>query len=342
MSYLKYLLLVVLIAFPLSASAQAPAPDVLDAGQTDLSADELTGYYDLRDRSSYVQVTNIASGTLCIHVQVFQNDRGCSEIDFEDELTANDTVVYDLDNIVKNNGNPVPANLNDDSYGYVAVSAFQCGTNPPNDDGLADDSLIGNVRILDDAGYEYRYNMIGEADGEDGPQNPAIIHRGGGPLPVGNPVIRFNTVDGSNQADIVGYVYQVNRDLAGNSGGFDDRVRNISQGATFSVFQVDENEERLSCDVKNFACGGVMNYGINDDFGASRGNNLLCEGGGLIPGQTHGYISLENASVNDGDTNDNEELEFVCLVGLNNGNGTGSMDECSLQCTDDNNDCVLD
>ena len=107
---------------------------------------------------------------------------------------------------------------------------------------------------------------------------------------------------------------------------------------------LDENEERLSCDQKNFACGAgkTMNYGINEDYQNSRGGPLLCEGAGLLPDQTHGYIYLENATyittIPDG-----REGEFVCMVGINNGNGTGSMDQCQFECFDDpGGDCVPD
>ena len=38
-----------------------------------------------------------------------------------------------------------------------------------------------------------------------------------------------------------------------------------------------------------------------------------------------------------------DATEFVCLVGINNGNGTGSMDSCLYKCADDvgtnPNDC---
>ncbi len=86
-----------------------------------------------------------------------------------------------------------------------------------------------------------------------------------------------------------------------------------------------------------------MNYGINEDYPASRGNNLLCEGAGLSPGQTNGYISLENASAlspldNRPDPED-DSFEFVCLVGLNNGDGTGSMDECRFRCEGGGDNC---
>ncbi|NIP31319.1 MAG: hypothetical protein GTN59_12415 [Candidatus Dadabacteria bacterium] len=83
-----------------------------------------------------------------------------------------------------------------------------------------------------------------------------------------------------------------------------------------------------------------MNYGINEDYPASRGNNLLCEGAGLTPNQTNGYISLENATFLSPVTDDVDEyFEFICMVGLNNENGTGSMDECQVHCIDGPGNC---
>ena len=98
-----------------------------------------------RERDTYIQITNTSDSTITIHVQVFQNDRNCDELNFNDELTANDTVVYDMDNIVKNNGSEVPINLQNDSFGYVVVSIG---------DGSEilrrGEAIIGNFRIVDE------------------------------------------------------------------------------------------------------------------------------------------------------------------------------------------------
>ena len=61
----------------------------LDFMSTDeLSADseEVYAIYDLRDRSSYIQITRVddREEEICIHVQIFQQDKGCVELDFED------------------------------------------------------------------------------------------------------------------------------------------------------------------------------------------------------------------------------------------------------------------
>ncbi|NIP29259.1 MAG: hypothetical protein GTO02_02080 [Candidatus Dadabacteria bacterium] len=335
MKSIRYLIFAFLLLLPLNAFSGIP-PDNLR--HQDLEPEEeLVAYYDLRNRSTYVQVTNVLDNNpLCIHIQIFQQDRDCSELNFNDTLTPNDTVVYNMDNLIRNDGSEVPAELLDDSYGYVVVSAYQCSNNDDDAPGVRD-SIIGNFRIIDDSGYEYRTNMVGNASIDEGGVQVGLDK-------IRDVIIPFNKVDGATHADIVGFVWENDANLNGESLGnsTENRVRNLPRGVTFSVFQVDEDEERLSCDTANFACGTgkIMNYGVNDDFPASRGNNVLCEGGGLAPNQSHGYFSLENASVSDGDQVSNEQFEFTCFVGLNNNNGTGSMDNCSFSCAISDPECI--
>ena len=76
-------------------------------------------------------------------------------------------------------------------------------------------------------------------------------------------------------------------------------------------------------------CGNVMNYGINEEYLNSRGGPLLCPGGSLSDPKG-GFISFENPSNLDGspagsDGNDGNDM-FIGLIGINNGDGTGSMD----------------
>ncbi len=291
------------VAFPLKGFACFPVP----IQDTDLVIDnQLTAPYDLRDRKTYIQVTNdgtLSGPTTRIHIQIFQHDRGCSELNFFDTLTPNDTVVYDLDNLIKNDGSEVPANFLDDSYGYVVIST-------DNNGNLGNKSLIGNFRIIDDSGYEYRSNMSGNAGG-------CFTDFGTSSRRIAN----FNTIDGAKYADVIGYAYE-------REGFVTSTVTNIEEGFSFDIFTFDLDEDPLSCDRRNFACGNVMNYGINEDYPASRENNLLCPGGGLANPQG-GYVSFENASNDDLDGNaiDVEDFDhFIGFIGINNDNGTGSMD----------------
>lgn len=321
MKTLKLLFIALVLGFAVNAFAgPGIVPIEIMVRNTDTFLDDpgeqLNAYYDLRNRKTYIQITHAAAEMpvdVTIHVQIFQHDRGCDELNFNDVLTLNDTVVYDLDNIIRNDGTTAPISLLDDSYGYVVVTAIIPGNPDVRDYPRA---LIGNFRIIDDAGYEYRTNMQNTGNYEPVIPDGISSHY----------ILNFNNVDGANQADIVGFAY---RDIEPNG-----TVINMDEGINFDVFVYDLNEEPLSCDNKNFACGNVMNYGVNDDYGASRGNDVLCEGGGLADPRG-GYISLENATHNvplGGDPYSvylNFDV-FVGYVGINNGNGTGSMDSWIL------------
>ena len=348
MKYYKYILLLFILALPINSFSQPLVQSEVSALSKFSPDNEAFAYYDLRNRKTYIQLTTTDDEDLgddpevCVHIQIFQQDKGCVELDFEDVLTVNDTVIYDMDNIVRNDGSEVPINLDDDSYGYVAFSYYECDDR--GEDGA--DPLLGNFRIIDDTGYEYRMNLFVE-ENEIEILNDDISRN-----IESNVIIPFNTADGARYADIVGFVVEVDRSLSGNldeDDGVEDTVYNEAAGLTFSVFQYDENEEPLSCDQKTIGCGPnvVLNYGINEDYRASRGNNLLCEGAGLNPDQTNGYISLENAfllspieDVDDGGEID--DFEFICMVGLNNNDGTGSMDACRYECIDEDGNCDQD
>ena len=101
--------------------------------------------------------------------------------------------------------------------------------------------------------------------------------------------------------------------------------------SSFSTFVFDLDEEPLSCDQDNFACGNVMYYGINDDYPATKGGPVLCEGGSL-PNPSGGIVSLEDAIQNfpagSSLLDASSELydSFTGYIGITNGDGTGSMD----------------
>lgn len=278
--------------------------------QNDFAVNQISAYYDQRQRKTYLQISNISPNNIRIHIQIFQHDKACDELDFFDELTPNDTVVYDLENIVRNNDSAVPVNLGDDSYGYVVVSdtTLDDGNNSNNIS-----SLIGNFRIVDEAGYEYRTNM---PSANPFFQTTELENRS-------NFIAAFNTIIDAKFADVVGYAFE-----SGDVGMRTATVTNIEEGFSFDIFQLDLSEEPLSCDRRNFACGNVMNYGINEDYQNSKGGPLLCPGGGLAD-PDGGYINFRNGANLDFDGNNPDVGEsdvFVNFIGLNNGDGTGSMD----------------
>ena len=311
MRLVKYLLLALIISLPLTMESFAGPPVNRIAGyaETDTFSttsserhNQLSAYYDLRARQTHIQITNVGLNSVNIHVQIFQHDSNCDELNFFDELTPNDTVVYNLDNLIKNDGSEAPISLQEDSYGYVVItdSAFN---------GFGGVSgIVGNFRIIDETGYEYRSNMV---------TTPRSSPAGDIDITTGNLIANFNTIDGSNWADVVGYAYEGEQ-------GFGSSVTNIDEGFSFDIFVFDMDEEPLSCDRRNFACGNVMNYGINEDYPNSRDQALLCPGGGLANPQG-GFVSFENGANLDITNNDGSDV-FVGFIGLNNANGTGSLD----------------
>ena len=310
MRYLSYLILIITISFSVSSFAGNTSFTYKDTDVVNNS--QLTAYYDLRERNSYIQITHngiFTNENVTIHVQIFQHDRNCDELNFFDTLTLNDTVIYDLDNLVRNDGSEVPASIDSNSYGYVVISTSDINGN------LGAGDIIGNFRIIDDSGYEYRTNMVGPFDSGGVGSVSANSDTN-----IGH-AINFNTINDAKYADIIGYAYQ--REDGGTNF---DTVTNIDEGYSFDIFVYDMDEEPLSCDRRNFACGATMVYGVNEDYPASKGDPLLCPGGGLADPQG-GFVNFVNPNfVGTGVPELPSFLRFIGFIGINNGNGTGSMD----------------
>ena len=173
-SKIKYLLvLAFLLVIPMQAKAGLPIEPI---DQTDTGANRLIYYYDEVGRHTYIQLTNTSDEQVCVHVQVFEANDFCNEVDFDDCLSAGDTNVYDMENLP---GNPDLS----ESYGFVAVS-LESGP---------DFSLIGMFRIIDDNGFEYRTNAAGSED----------------PLAFSElfNILNFNDVTGNNLSDVIGITY---------------------------------------------------------------------------------------------------------------------------------------
>ena len=115
----------------------------------------LTAFFDLRDRESFVQVTNTNGTPLKMHIQIFNVALNCNENNFFDDYTINDTHTYNLRDITTNDGNPSGVVLPDNAYGIVVITPV--GANLE----FLESNLFGNFRILDNSGYEYRTNLSG-------------------------------------------------------------------------------------------------------------------------------------------------------------------------------------
>ncbi len=308
-----------------------PIPD----SDSDYDTDNygLTAFFDLRERESFVQITNTQGSAINLHVQIYDVGNLCNENDFFDAYTVNDTHVYNLRSILTNDGNPSGFVLPDNAFGIVVISPVDTGLN------FLAQNIIGNFRILDNSGYEYRTNMTGWNDAS--PLLNLVDLSA-------NLTFNFSQDAGVVFSDVVGvYVHDP------ENGVGEYNAANVTR--TFVVMDVDIfdlNEVPLSCRDVIFACvepngllvdeilsynggdGGTLEgtnganvasfeYGINEAIPHSRDGEVLCPGNNI----TNGFVSLtvQGIAYPYPDAPGGYALLNV-FVGLNNGNGRGSMD----------------
>ena len=253
---------------------------------------QLYSVVDLRDRESFVQVTNVSESPVTIHVQVFDVSNLCNENNFYDVYTGNDTHIYDMRNLTTNDGNPAGFALPDDAYG-IAVVTVVTGVSGPT---LVNSVLVGNFRIVDNAGYEYRTNMLGIRSLETN-----FVDQ--------NSYFNYNVKGNVTLSDVVGIPLLQDPEAG-------EVIANPQQ--TFAGFDIDIynlDEVPFSCRDITFSCAtDTFEYGINDAIPHSRGKDVLCPSN-VVP---EGFVVLQ--------PEESEFDNFVGYVGLNNGNGRGSMD----------------
>lgn len=324
--YLFSILTIFLLSVPQAFSGGSG--NALDFIESDSSEDGLAAFFDLRDRETYIQVTNTGvdlntdeddNGPVTVHVQIFNVANNCNENDFFDNYTAADTHVYNMRDILRNDGSPSGVVLPEGAYGIVYIAAIDSEGDLNSDA----DMLIGNIRMLDSAGYEYRTNIAADPVGLNNDTN-----FGGNTI-----TLNFNTEGGVTLSDVVGFVYTKNEDageveiadILDNFAGFDVDILNnneVAQSCRNIIFAcVDQNnpllEELLSDNNDGFSASvASFEYGINEAIPHSKGGELLCPGNVT----SEGFVKLEF------DTFLVVDQEFVGYIGLNNGNGRGSMD----------------
>jgi len=293
---------------------------------SDTSDPILFGFFDLRERETFIQVTNVDTDSAGhnVHIQIYDVSNNCNENNFFDLYTVNDTHVYNLRDIKTNDGNDSGVVLLDGAYG-VFVAFGRVG--PVQE-------LIGNLRILDNHGYEYRTNLQGTfRDGNPTNDDLEIFA-----------TFNFSPKGGVTLSDVVFIVLDES-----SSDAQDAQIADIlDQWVTVDVNIFDINENPFSCRKVILACinqdsplyealleeaanrtsggcsgGGCaasvvdIEYGINNAIPHSKGGELLCPGNNI----SEGFVRLEHIGKADG-----SEDEVVVFVGLNNGNGRGSMD----------------
>lgn len=298
---------------------QAKAGEAFDPiDQTDTGSDRLIYYYDTVGRQTLIQVTNTSDEFVGIHVQVFNAANSCEEFDFYTCLTPGQTGVFDPEAL------PEGPDLTD-SNGFVAISIANvdgCSAVPL--------SLIGMFRIIDDNGYEYRTNAAWSED----------------PLAFDafDNVLNFNDVNGNNLSDVVGITYVIEN--------FDQVSASPFIGTTFGTVDFpqiliwDELEQPTSCSPTTFTCdnnsinsavAGYINKGIDNSIPNSQGFPRICNSsrlsGAAFGPVDAGWLYLpfwDYVCIDPDGTPENcefdDDIRFVGFLGLNNGDGTGSMD----------------
>jgi len=286
----------------------------------------LFAFYDLRDRESFVQVTNSFSGPARLHVQIFNVGNLCNENNFFDDYTGNDTHVYNMRDILTNDTNPSGVDLPDDAYGIVAISTVD------SNNFFEDGSIIGNFRVVDNSGFEYRTNLAASTT--------ALVIRN-----FGSYFANFNQQGGVSFSDIVGLLLFQENGPTGDDWSASDILNAF---IVIDVDIIDNSEVLLSCRDVIFACvkpddpivddlfaqsdegarftgnNGAsvasFEYGINNTIPHSKGGELLCPGNVIGEGILN--LNIQGAGTPLFDT----IFALPVFIGLNNGNGRGSMD----------------
>lgn len=276
-------LIFILVFIPVSDSKSFPVP-----GQGEFSY-QLYYYYDLRDRESFIQVTNNDNTSIDVHVQIFQSNFSCNENDFFDVYTQDDTHIYNMSDIQSNDGNPTGVVLPGNSYGFVVVTVYDRTTNLSENNPV----LSGNFRIVDDSGYEYRsvaasYPVI---------DTTTMTNKFS---------FNFSPVGTTTSADVIGIAVQ-------NAGAGLPNV-SFSTDTTFSLITFDQNEFAESCPDETFSC--ASNIGLNNSITNSKGAiETLCQS---TP-YTEGLMRMSLTGTTTADF-------FVGFIGLNNGTNRGGME----------------
>ena len=323
MSKIKIILFV--LSFVFLSAVPSFSGTAFDVPVSDTSDTILFGFFDLRERETFIQITNVDTDPAGhnVHIQIYDVSNNCNENNFFDLYTLNDTHVYNLRDIKTNDGNDSGVVLPDGAYG-VFVAYGDANKNP-------NQVLIGNLRILDDNGYEYRTNLQGTDRDKD----------------IADPLDAFATFNFSPKGGVT--LSDVVLIVMDETESRDAEIAEIlDQWTTVDVNIFDINENPFSCRKVIFACinqdsplyealldeaanrtsGGCsggncaasvadIEYGINNAIPHSKGGELLCPGNNI----SEGFVRLENIGKGSG-----SQDEVVVFVGLNNGNGRGSMD----------------
>lgn len=301
------------------------------ASETDGPSVVNVAFFDLRERESCLQLTNVDSSNNNIHIQIYNVANLCNENNFFDLYTPNDTHVYNLRNILTNDGTPSGVQLPDDAFGIVVMSVVSNNIIL----NLEFAPIISNFRIIDDSGYEYRTNSTNFGSG-----NLIALSLDTAAYSTFN----FNNSEGVILSDIIGI--SMNRSDSFSFINYEAELDNpLGVFTAVDVDIINNNEDLFSCRDVVFSCidensplqeellqlasGDLpplmvrssasvarLEYGINNAIPHSKGGELLCPGNNITEGIVK--LTLENFG--------EDTIGMFGYIGLNNGNGRGSMD----------------
>ena len=191
---------------------------------------------------------------------------------------------------------------------------------PPAPPQMLPPAMIGNVRIEDNNGYEYRTNLVGTDTSRE--QEFGIY------------TFNFNSLGNVTVSDIVGIALDNTQSFAFPGEVFAADI--VNTWVSFDIDIYNEDEVPFSCRNVIFACTDQDNpqlpalleesgdanvasfeYGINNSIPHSKGGELLCPGNTI----SDGLVRLTEISLGE----DTDPIYFI-FAGLNNGNGRGSID----------------
>ncbi len=334
-TFLILFLVLTICLFPVkSVFAELPGSAAVTFPETDfnfISSDGVLFYFfDLRERETFIQLTfpfgRLGVDGAIAHVQIFDVSNNCNENNFFDNYTINDTHVYNMRDIQTNDGNPSGVVLPDGAYGIVAATMLvtnggMIGTGA---------GPIGNMRIIDNNGYEYRTNaQSSQFFTQFLPGDSEIFYS-----------FNFNQRGGVSLSDVVGLTLFKVKD--------GEYIAEPVQGiySPFDIDIYDLNEVPFSCRDVIFSCVNEehplleelltiaetanvasFEYGINNAIPHSKGGELLCPGNVISDGTVILRPEAYPATQEFIDVlPDATGPLFYGYVGLNNGNGRGSMD----------------
>jgi len=282
-------------------------------GQSDAGANRLVYYFDNRERKSYIQLANLSDSEVEVHVQVWMVNSTiaeCEEIDFYDNYTAKDVHTYDMLDIIRNNGPTLsfPPGLLSGIYGFVVISKSEGPS----------DSLVGSMRIVDNAGYEYKTNAVA-------PESVRTSRNKFGS-------VNFNNSNGNRFSELIGFTYTIlSPDTVYASGG----IATLFGTVTDNILIVDKSENEISCSPRQFSCSdGEANIGL--DYSLPNNNDpdrVTCPTNIINASNNAGWYYLPFAdtvctdpAIIDSEGNCLYDIHFVGFIGLNNGSSSGTFD----------------